>query len=132
MNAPAKTKEYIRPIPSTWWMHNRHLMMFMIREVTAVFVAGYAIILLVLLNKSNDTREVFRTFYENVLLCPGSVILQMVILAFVLYHSATTFQAAPVLMVVRKGEEKVDPRLIIAGNVAAWVIISLVIWILVV
>jgi fumarate reductase subunit C len=118
-----KTKEYQRPMPATWWLHNYHLTLFMLRELTSVFVAGYSIFLMVMLYRHGQGRDAFHAFFQT-LRSPASIILQLITLGMVLYHSFTTFNAAPVLMVIRRGEEKVNPDLIIAANYAAWLILS--------
>jgi fumarate reductase subunit C len=125
-----KTKEYIRPMKATWWLHNRHLALFMIRELTSVFVAGYAIFLLVLVYKAGQGWEQFSAFYDSVLKSPGVIALQVVALIFVVYHSITSFNAAPQIMVVRHGEEKVSPALIVGANYGLWLIVSVVVLIL--
>src|SRR5262249_31877256 len=123
-----KTKEYIRPMPATWWLHNRHLTLFMIRELTSVFVAGYAVFLLVLLYKAGQGKDQFDTFFQNVLKGPWMIALHLVALVFVGYHSITSFNAAPQIMVVRRGEEKVSPGLIVGANYALWLIVSLLVF----
>jgi fumarate reductase subunit C len=138
-----KTKEYIRPMPATWWLHNRHLFLFMLRELTSVFIVGYGIFLLAILynvNRSLPTdpglsqEEVistgvrnFQPFYQKVLCSPLSVVLHLVTFLAVVYHSITSFNAAPVIMTVWKGDEKVDPRLVIGANYALWAALSLII-----
>ena len=84
---------------------------------------------LVLLVRHGQGRAAFHEFYEG-LKSPVSFVLQLITLAFVVYHSVTSFNAAPVLMTVWRGEEKVDPRLIIAANYALWLIVSLLVLIL--
>lgn len=125
-----RTKEYRRPMKATWWMHNRHVFLFMVRELTSVFVFGYAVFLLVLLYRSNHSREAFDAFFER-LRSPGSVVLHLVALAMVAYHSVTSFNAAPQIMVVQRGEDRVPPGVIVGGNYALWLIVSVVVLILV-
>jgi hypothetical protein len=48
------TKEYHRPMPAMWWLHNTQLILFMIRELTSVFVAGYAVFLIIVISKVDD------------------------------------------------------------------------------
>lgn len=123
-----KTKEYIRPMPATWWLHNRQVLMFMLRELSSVFVAGYAIFLMVLLWRFGQGREAFHAFFQAVQ-SPASIGLQLVALVFVAYHSVTSFNAAPVIMTVWRGEEKIPPALIIGPNYALWLILSvLILW----
>ena len=52
-------------------------------------------------------------------------------LAFVLVHSITSFNAAPTIMAPRWGEDKIDPRIIIAANYGLWLIVSLLVLIFV-
>ena len=113
-------------MPATWWLQNYHLVLFMIRELTSVFVAGYAIFLMVLLGRHGQGRAAFQQFYEG-LKSPVSIVLQLITLAFVVYHSVTSFNAAPVLMTVWRGEEKLDPRFIVAANYALWAVVSVLI-----
>ena len=122
-----KTKEYIRPMPATWWLHNRYLLLFMVRELTAVFVGGYAVFLLLLLYRFSQGEEPFHYFFVNTLQNPWVIALHVVALVFVGYHSVTSCNAAPVLMVIWRGEEKVDPKLIVKANYTLWLIVSLVI-----
>jgi fumarate reductase subunit C len=35
-----KGKEYVRPVGANWWLRKRSYTLFMLRELTAVFVAG--------------------------------------------------------------------------------------------
>ena len=41
------SKEYIRPMPATWWLTRKTYFLFMVRELTCVFVGGYLVFLLV-------------------------------------------------------------------------------------
>src|SRR5262245_22921394 len=122
-----KGKEYIRPIPATWWLHNRHLVLFMVREFTSVFVAGYAVFLIMLIGKSNGDSQAF----VDTLLCPGAIVFQIVALPFVVYHSVTWFNLTPKAIVVFSGEERVSPVVIAGGHYALWVIVSFVILLIV-
>ena len=82
------TKEYVRPMSATWWLYNRQLVMFMIRELTAVFVGAYAIFLLVLLALDGNQ-------FARVVQSPVALVLQIICLLFVLYHMYTWFALTP-------------------------------------
>jgi fumarate reductase subunit C len=43
------------------------------------------------------------------------------------FHSITSFNAAPTIMAPRWGEDKIDPRIIIAANYGLWLIVSLLV-----
>ncbi len=120
-----KTKEYIRPMPATWWLHNRHVIQFMLREMSSFFVLGFAIFLLVLLYEANRGPAAFRDFYVTVLQSGWIKAYLWITLIFLGYHSITSFNAAPTIMAPRWGEDKIDPRVVIAVNYGAWLIVSL-------
>ena len=59
---------------------------------------------------------------------PWSVGLHLVALLMVLYHSITWINLTPKVMVLWRGEDRVDPRWIAAGNYVAWVSLSILIF----
>ena len=122
-----QTKEYVRPMPATWWLRNHYLTLFMIRELTSVFVAGYAIFLMFLLYRYNHGGERWHEFYEAVK-SPGSIILQLIALAFVVFHSITWFNLTPQIVIVWRGEEKVSSSIIAGAHYALWIIVSVIVW----
>ena len=115
-----KGQEYHRPMPATWWMHNIYLKLFMIRELTSLFVAGYAVFLLVLLSRVKD-RDAFAATLRS----PVALIFQIVALGFVIFHSVTWFNLTPKAMVMFRGEERVSPAIIAGAHYALWVIVSI-------
>lgn len=121
-------KEYRRAWQTaTWWLERPTWVLFMLRELTAVFVGGYALLLLVIISKANDASAL-EACVES-LKSPLWVVLHLVTLAMVVYHTVTWFQLTPQAMPVWRGEEKVSPALIIASNYVAWLVISvLVAW----
>ncbi|MGE3809408.1 MAG: hypothetical protein AB7K24_32495 [Gemmataceae bacterium] len=125
-----KTKELIRPIPSNWFMRNPHLVRFFIRELSAFFVFGYAVFLMVLLSRLKQGDQVFTEFVANVMLSPVSIVLHGVALLMVGFHSVTSFNAAPTIMPVRIGEDKVNPNFIVAANYALWAVASVAVLVL--
>ncbi len=122
MEVKSTTREYVRPMPATWWMHNRYLQIFMLRELSSFFVAAYAIFLLVVLYHVGRGGEDWNAFYTNVLRSPVAIVLELIALAMVLFHSITTFNAAPTIIVVWRGDEKVSPSLISGSQYAMWAV----------
>ncbi len=122
MSDDTKTKEYIRPMPANWWMMKKTFVLFIVRELTCVFVGGYALFLLVLVAR-RDQPEAFAAWLNSPLL----IVLQIIALPMILYHSITWINLTPKVMVVWRGEERVSPLLIAGANYVAWAIISIVI-----
>ena len=122
-------KPYVRPMPATWWLRNRAYFRFMLRELTAVFVAVYCVILLVILWKLKRSGG---TVYDAIL-APlqdwRSVLLHFIVLVAALYHTFTWFALVPKVMVVRFGEEKVPPFMLVAGHWLLWLLVTLgILW----
>ena len=122
MSDDTKTKEYIRPMPANWWMMKKTFVLFIVRELTCVFVGGYALFLLVLAAR-RDEPQAFVDWLNSPLL----IVLQIIALPMVLYHSITWINLTPKVMVVWRGEERVSPLLIAAAHYVGWAIISIVI-----
>ena len=121
-----KSKEYIRPMPANWWMTKKTYVSFIVRELTCIFVGGYALFLLVLAARLEEP-EAFAAWLNSPLL----IILQIVALPMVLYHSITWINLTPKVMVVWRGEERVSPLVIAGTNYVAWAILSIAIFYLV-
>ena len=119
------SKDYIRPMPATWWLKKNTYFLFMVRELTCVFVGGYALFLLVLAMRYDDPLA-----FAALLNSPLLIALQIIALPMVLYHSITWLNLTPKVMVLWRGETRVSPTLIAGANYVAWLIASIVIlWI---
>jgi len=113
----------------TWWLRNRAYFLFMLRELTSVFIAGYAILLLILLYQLNAGRDAYQS-YLRFLAAPGMVAFHVIALAAALFHTVTWFNLTPKVLVVRMGGRHVPASVIAGVNYVAWIVISaLVAWI---
>ena len=59
-----KSREYIRPMPSNWWLKRKSYFMFMVRELTCLFVGGYALFLLILASRLGAAED-FSVLLKN-------------------------------------------------------------------
>lgn len=119
-------KAYVRPMRATWWMQRRPYFIFMLRELSSVFIAAYLILLLVMIHRVSQGPEAYMSFLES-LRSPAAIFFHIVALAFALLHTITWFNLTPQAVAVRVGEERVRPGLIIAPNYVAWVIASAIV-----
>jgi fumarate reductase subunit C len=117
-----KTKEYRRPMPADWWLKKRTYSLFMVRELTCVFVGGYSLILLILASRIGDQESVTVMLNSKTL-----SVLQLIALPMVIYHTVTWLNLTPKVLVLWRGEERVNPLLIAAVHYVAWIGISIVI-----
>ena len=116
---------YRRAVSNTWWLQRRSYLLFMIREITSVFAAGYCVFLLVLLYRLGQGPETYGTTLDLVK-TPLGVLLQAIALIFVLYHTVTWFNLTPKIMVLRIKGERVSPLLIAGSIYGGWIVVSLV------
>ncbi|HIO72439.1 MAG TPA: fumarate reductase subunit C, partial [Flavobacteriales bacterium] len=100
--------------------------LFMIRELTSVFVAGYCIFLLVLVCKLTQGAEAYDNLMA-VLKSPSSVALHLITLTFVLYHTITWFNLTPKILVLYRGEERIPEGLVAGVFYAGWVVVSIIV-----
>jgi fumarate reductase subunit C len=101
----------------------------MLRELSAVFVAAYVVLLLVLVTQVHNGQHALRAF-ENTLKSPGLLIFTSIALIFALLHTVTWFQAVPKALPLRRGENKVPPRLLIGVHYVALLVLSAIILII--
>ena len=119
---------YHRPVSNTWWLKRKPYILFMIRELTSVFVAGYCIFLLVLVYKLTQGAEAYDNFMAA-LKSPSSVALHLITLSFVLYHTITWFNLTPKILVLYRGEKRIPQGLVAGVFYAGWVVVSvIVVW----
>ena len=117
---------YHRPVPNTWWLKRKPYVLFMIRELTSIFVAGYCIFLLVFVYKLTQGADIYGNFID-VLKSPSSVALHLITLAFVLYHTITWFNLTPKILVLYKGEERISQGLVAGTFYAGWIVVSVIV-----
>jgi len=120
---PAPARLYRRPVPPFWWLHRRSYLLFVLRELSSVFVAWFVVYLLLLVNAvhaGNDSYQSFLQWSGR----PWVFLLNIVALAFVLLHAITWFNLAPKAMVIRMRGRRLPPRSVAAAHFAAWVVAS--------
>jgi fumarate reductase subunit C len=110
-------------------MSNPRYKLFMMREATAIFIGAFLLVFLVFLANLAKGPEAYQAFVQR-LSSPLWIVFHVIVLAMAMYHSITWFNLTPKAVVLRMGEEKVSPALLIGPNYAGWLGISLLIlWI---
>ena len=97
--------------------------------VPRMFVAFFALVLLWEVRALAQGPEAFARFLAR-LGSPLFIVLHAVAFLFVLLHAITWFNLAPSAMVVRLGGKRVPDWVIVAGNYAAWVVLSVAVAVL--
>src|SRR5437016_2002002 len=83
-----------RQYSNTWFLKRWPYRIYMLRELSAVFLAVYTALMILLVAKVHDGANAFRV-YVDTLQSPGLVLFAVVALLFALLHSVTWFRAMP-------------------------------------
>jgi fumarate reductase subunit C len=89
-------RTYVRPMAG-WWMRNTYFMRYMAREVTAFFVAAYALVLLAGLARLSQGHDAFEQWLDG-LRSPWSIAFHVLLLAIFVYHTYSWFTIMPKTM----------------------------------
>ena len=101
-NRPDKSKLYYPQMPVAWWFKNLNYFLFLLRELTSVFIAAFLAVYLYriyyLKLGSGEYAEIAESFKS-----PGWIAFHLIALCFAVYHSVTWFKTASVIIVARVG-----------------------------
>ena len=118
------------PLPraksNAWWNRSWAYRLFLLRELSAVAVAAYVVLLLVLVSQVRAGEAAFND-HLDLLKSPLFWIIHAVILGFAQLHSATWFRAVPKSMPLKVGGRPVPPQAMIFGMYLLWAGASLVV-----
>jgi fumarate reductase subunit C len=118
-----------RPRISTWWWtRKRSYFVFVLRELSSIFVAWFVVFLVLFVYALGQGEAAYRRFVDWAG-APWLIALNLLGLAFVLLHTVTWFNLTPQAMDVRLEGHKVPAFHIIAGQYTGLVVVSLfVLW----
>ena len=122
---------YRRRMSVFWWVGRRSYLIFVLRELSSVFVAWSVVFLLLLVHAVSEGSRQYRQFL-NLSSNPWMMALNVITVAFLLFHAITWFNLAPQAMVVRVRGNRVPRSAITGAHYAAWALLSaLVAWLIV-
>jgi len=106
-----------------WWLAQWQYLKFILRELSSVFVGLAVVMTLFQLRALRAGPEAYARF-QHQLHSPAIVVVSVVSLFFVLFHTFTWFNLAPRAMAVRMHGKRVPEWLIAAPNYVVWVVVS--------
>ncbi|MGH7324951.1 MAG: fumarate reductase subunit C [Candidatus Rokuibacteriota bacterium] len=120
---PYHPKWYRRRISVWWWLENPSYTGFVLRELTSVFVAVFAVMLLWHVWALGRGPEAYAVFLGR-LKTPLLIAVNGVAFFFILFHAITWFNLAPKAMVVRLRGKRVPDWVVVGSNYAACLVLS--------
>lgn len=125
MNTPNPRRPYVRPMAG-WWRRNPFFVEYMVHEATALFVAAYAVVLLVGLLRLAQGEAAWSGWLDA-LRSPLSIAFHVVLLVAIAYHCWTWFRIMPKTMPsILVGGKRLQPGAITGSGLAAAALASLV------
>ncbi len=97
---------YQTPLPWSWFTQRRSYRLFMAREATSVFLAGYLVYLIVWIYRIGQGPEGLAAAIDSAR-HPLTVAMHILALVAALYHSITWFNLTPKIMPLYIGEDRV-------------------------
>jgi fumarate reductase subunit C len=117
---------YRKRVSTWWWLKQGSYLVFILRELSSIFVAAVVVGTLVQISALSQGPEAWAAL-QRWLASPGALVFNAVVFAFVLLHALTWFKLAPRAMVVQVGGKRVPDALVAGANYGAWIVASAVI-----
>jgi fumarate reductase subunit C len=118
---------YVRPVSkTTWYLAKRSYTVHMLQELTSLFVAIFALILLWGIGALAGGPEAYQRFLDG-LTGPAMVTLLWVTTLVMCYHAIAWFSVTPKAMPIQHGEEFVPGSVIAGAHYVVWIVLSLII-----
>jgi len=131
MTSHLEARYHRQRVPLLWWLGRRTYLAFTLRELSSVFVAWFIVELLLLIRAVASGPADYQRFLD-LLGNPAMVVLNVVTLAFLLYHTITFLNLTPQAVVVKVRGRRVPKRALLAGMYLTWAVVSVVLaWLMV-
>jgi len=119
---------YRRPVSTWWWTRKRTYFVFVMRELSSIFVAWFVVFLLLMLRAVTDGPAAYDDFLDWAA-SPFVVGLNVVAAAFLVLHVVTWFSLTPQAMAIRVRGRPVPPVAIVGAQYAGLAVVSaFVVW----
>lgn len=119
---------YRRPVSVWWWTRKRTYFLFVMRELSSLFIAWLVLYLLLFVRAVTRGEQAYADFLDRAA-SPWLVAVNLVAFAFVLLHTVTWFSLTPKAMVLDVRGRRVPAVAILAGQYAGLALVSaLVFW----
>ena len=124
----SEVRAYRRTLSTWWWVRKPSYFLFVMRELSSIFVAWFVLYLLLLIAAVGRGDAAYQDFLD-LAAHPVVVVVNVVALAFVVLHTVTWFSLTPKAMAARIGGRPVPPAAVIASQYVGLAVVSaFVVW----
>ena len=106
-----------------WWTKKRTYFLFVMRELSSIFVAWFVLYLVLLIRAVVDSEAAYNDFLDWAA-SPVLVVINVVAFAFIVLHTVTWFLLTPQAIVLNVGGRKVPGPVIIGAQYAGLAVVS--------
>jgi fumarate reductase subunit C len=114
---------YRRPVSVWWWTRKRTYFMFVMRELSSLFIAWLVVYLLLFIRAVGRGEAAYDDFLDWAS-SPVLVVLNVIAFAFVVLHTVTWFSLTPQAMVVSLRGRRVPAAAILGAQYAGLAVVS--------
>jgi fumarate reductase subunit C len=118
---------YQPPVPVLWWTRKLSYFVFVMRELSSLFIAWLVLYLLLFVRAVGRGDAAYAEFLDWAT-APWLVVLNTVAFAFLVLHTITWFSLTPQAMVIDLGGRRVPPAVIIGAQYAALAVVSVLVY----
>jgi fumarate reductase subunit C len=126
-----RVPSYQRRMGVFWWVHKRSYFLFVMRELSSLFVAWFVVYLLMFVAAVAGSERDYQDFLDHAS-SPLVLVVNAVALVFLLLHTITWFALTPQAMVLSLGGRRVPGAAILAAQYAGLAVVSAFVYWLVV
>ncbi len=124
-------RPYVRDLSKTgWWLRQPRYIRYMMREITALFIGIYVLVLIVGLFQLSRGEAAYEAFLGSAA-GPAGLVFAVIAMVFAIYHSYTWFQVTPQAMPLMFRGKRVPGAFIIAAHWLGFLVVSAALWLLV-
>jgi fumarate reductase subunit C len=123
MTSPFLARLYKPRVPLLWWLRRWSYTAFVLRELSSAFVGWFVVFVLLMVRAVADGPASYQRFLDWAA-NPWLIALNVVSLAFVLYHAVTFVNLTPQAMVVKVRGRRIPPRMLAGSMYLAWIVVS--------
>jgi fumarate reductase subunit C len=116
-----------RPISTWWWLRKRTYFVFVMRELSSLFVGWFVVFLLLLVRAVGRGDAAYHDFLDWAD-SPVVMAVNVVGFAFILLHTVTWFGVTPQAMALRVRGKPVPAPAVIAAQYVGLAVVTAFIW----
>ena len=119
-------RPYIRKVKRSWWLGQRRYFLYMVRELTSLFIGLYCALMVDGIFRLSQGPAAWERFVAALSSPPG-IAFQLICLVFAVYHSVTWFAVTPKAMPLIVNGELVAAKTIVGAHYGIWAVVSLIV-----